>query len=218
MARLRLGRHPVIMVTGDHPHRGRRSRARSAWSKARTRWSSPAMNCAACRQCGCSWRPTASRRSSSPALPRAEMLIVEALKKKARSSPSPATASTTRRALKTADIGIAMGSRNRRRQGAADLILLDDNFASIVAAIRGRPRGVRQHRKFLDYILTVEHSRTGALPGLRLLLASAALTYRRSSPSSLGTDMLPALALGAEKPDPAAMRRPPRPRGEPLLT
>ena len=116
-------------------------------------------------------------------------------------------------ALRAADIGIAMGMTGTdvARQ-AADMVLLDDNFASIVAAVEEGRAVYDNIRKFLTYILTSN------VPELVPYLAFAffgmplALTILQILAVDLGTDMLPALGLGAEKPEAAVMARPPRTR------
>jgi sodium/potassium-transporting ATPase subunit alpha len=122
-------------------------------------------------------------------------------------------------ALRAADIGIAMGvSGTDVAREASDMVLLDDNFASIVDAIEEGRTIFENIRKFLTYILTSN------VPELVPYLAFAfarmplALTVIQILAVDLGTDMLPALALGVEPPDSAAMRRPPRTREDRLLT
>jgi calcium-translocating P-type ATPase len=121
-------------------------------------------------------------------------------------------------ALRAADIGIAMGvvGTDVARE-AADMVLLDDNFASIVAAIEEGRAVYDNIRKFLAYILTSNIPEV--VPYLAFVLASIPLplTIVQILAVDLGTDMLPALALGAESPAPDVMRRPPRPRSERLL-
>ncbi len=121
-------------------------------------------------------------------------------------------------ALRCADIGIAMGIAGTDvAKEASDIVLLDDNFASIVTAIE-EGRAVHDNlRKFLTYILT--HNVAELVPYLAFVLfrIPLPLTVMQILAIDLGTDTLPALALGAEKPDPTVMQRPPRPRGEPML-
>jgi magnesium-transporting ATPase (P-type) len=122
-------------------------------------------------------------------------------------------------ALKTADIGIAMGIAGTDvAKEAADMILLDDNFASIVAAIEEGRAVFANLRKFLTYILSSNIPELVPYLAFVLLRIPLPLTIIQILAVDLGTDMLPALALGAEKPDPDVMRRPPRARGERLLS
>jgi calcium-translocating P-type ATPase len=121
-------------------------------------------------------------------------------------------------ALKKADIGIAMGIAGTDvAKEAADMILLDDNFASIVAAIEEGRAVFDNIRKFLTYILTSNIPQ--AVPYLALVLFKVPLplTVIQILAVDLGTDMLPALGLGTETPNPGIMQKPPRLTSERLL-
>lgn len=121
-------------------------------------------------------------------------------------------------ALKCADVGIAMGlSGTDVAKESADIVLLDDNFASIVAAIEEGRAVYDNLRKFLTYILT--HNVAELVPYLTFVLfrVPLPLTVIQILAIDLGTDTLPALALGVEKPDADTMLRPPRLRHERLL-
>ena len=121
-------------------------------------------------------------------------------------------------ALKCADVGIAMGiSGTDVAKQAADIILLDDHFATIVSAIEEGRAVYDNVRKFLTYILTSNVPEMVPYLAFVLFKIPLPLTIIQILAVDLGTDMLPALALGAEKPDADAMRRPPRPRSERLL-
>jgi magnesium-transporting ATPase (P-type) len=100
---------------------------------------------------------------------------------------------------------------------SADIILLDDNFATIVAAIEEGRAVFDNLRKFLTYILTSNIPEMVPYLAFVLFRIPLPLTIIQILAVDLGTDMLPALALGAEKPDPDTMRRPPRLRSERLL-
>ncbi|MBI3093417.1 MAG: cation-transporting P-type ATPase [Rhodocyclales bacterium] len=148
-----------------------------------------------------------------------KMLIVQALQKKGEIVAVTGDGVNDAPALKTADIGIAMGIAGTDvAKQAADLILLDDNFASIVAAIEEGRAVFDNIRKFLTYILSSNIPELVPYLAFVLLRIPLPLTIIQILAVDLGTDMLPALALGTEKPDPAVMRRPPRARGERLLT
>jgi len=114
-------------------------------------------------------------------------------------------------ALKAADIGVAMGASGTDvAREAADVVLLDDNFASIVAAI-GEGRGVFDNiRKFTTYVLTSNVPELVPYLAFVLLRVPLPLTIMQILAVDLGTDMLPALGLGAEPPEPNVMTRPPR--------
>lgn len=121
-------------------------------------------------------------------------------------------------ALKQADIGIAMGiSGTEVAREAADMILLDDNFASIVAGIEEGRTVFDNIRKFLTYILTSNIPEIVPYLLFAVLDVPLALTVIQILAVDLGTDMLPALALAVEKPEREVMDRPPRARGQRLI-
>jgi magnesium-transporting ATPase (P-type) len=98
------------------------------------------------------------------------------------------------------------------------MVLLDDNFASIVSAIE-EGRAVYQNiRKFLTYILTSNIPELVPYLAFMLFRIPLPLTVIQILAVDLGTDMLPALALGAERPHRSLMEEPPRPAGERLLS
>ena len=148
-----------------------------------------------------------------------KMLIVQALKQKGEIVAVTGDGVNDAPALKTADIGIAMGIAGTDvAKEAADLILLDDNFASIVAAIEEGRAVFDNIRKFLTYILSSNIPEIVPYLAFVFFRIPLPLTIIQILAVDLGTDMLPALALGAEKPDPEVMNRPPRARGERLLS
>ena len=116
-------------------------------------------------------------------------------------------------ALKHADIGIAMGITGTEvTKEAADMVLNDDNFATIVIAIE-RGRWIYDNiKKYLTYLLRANITEVAVIGGAVLMmgpeylpLLPAAILY-----INLATDGLPALALGVSPPDPDIMQRPPR--------
>ncbi len=123
-------------------------------------------------------------------------------------------------ALKKADIGVAMGIAGTDvAKEAADMILTDDNFASIVHAIEEGRAVYSNIRKFILYILNSNVPE--AVPSALFLFSRGAiplpLTVMQILTIDLGTDMLPALGLGTEKPEKGIMDQPPRKQKEPLL-
>jgi magnesium-transporting ATPase (P-type) len=124
-------------------------------------------------------------------------------------------------ALKKADIGVAMGIAGTDvAKEAADMILTDDNFASIVSAVE-EGRGVYANiKKFISYIFT--SNTPEAIPFILWALSRAriplALGVMEILSIDLGTDMVPALALGDEPPEPGLMDRPPRDLREHVIT
>jgi calcium-translocating P-type ATPase len=117
-------------------------------------------------------------------------------------------------ALRKADIGVAMGLGGTDvAREAADLVLLDDHFATIVAAIEQGRATFANIRRFLTYHLTDNVAEltpfvVWALSGGQFPLALGVLQILFLD---IGTDLLPALALGAEPADPAVLRQRPRP-------
>lgn len=121
-------------------------------------------------------------------------------------------------ALKTANIGIAMGMAGTDVvKETADIILLDDNFSTIVNAIEEGRTVYDNIRKFTTYILASNVPEIVPFLGYGFLGMPLALTIPQVLAVDLGTDMVPALGLGTEPPDPDVMNRPPRPKTERLL-
>jgi calcium-translocating P-type ATPase len=115
-------------------------------------------------------------------------------------------------ALREADIGIAMGiSGSDVAREAADLVLLDDNFATIVAAVRQGRSTFANARRFLTYHLTdnVAELTPFAIWGLSGGRFPLALGVLQVLALDIGTDTLSATALGAEPPAPHLMEQPP---------
>ncbi len=121
-------------------------------------------------------------------------------------------------ALRKADIGIAMGlSGTDVAREAADVVLVGDDFSSIVPAIEEGRAIYDNLRKFITYIFASNIPEV-----LPFILTAAfniplALTVASILAIDLGTDILPSLALGMERPEPDVMQRPPRPRSQPLV-
>ncbi|MCL4811232.1 MAG: cation-translocating P-type ATPase, partial [Vicinamibacteraceae bacterium] len=133
-------------------------------------------------------------------------------------------------ALKAADIGVAMGITGTDvSKQAADMVLTDDNFASIVAAVEEGRAIFANIRKFLRYLLSSNIGEVLTMLG-GVLLADALgapsgdgavvlpLLATQVLWINLVTDGAPALALGVDPADPDVMSRPPRPPGEGVIT
>ncbi|MEM3017441.1 MAG: cation-translocating P-type ATPase [Candidatus Bathyarchaeia archaeon] len=121
-------------------------------------------------------------------------------------------------AVKCADIGVAMGITGTEvTKEASDIVLADDNFATIVRAIEQGRRILDNVKKYLTYLLQCNVIEVlvvggGVLAGLPLPLLPAQILW-----VNLVTDGAPALALGISPPDPDVMKRPPRNPKETLL-
>jgi magnesium-transporting ATPase (P-type) len=123
-------------------------------------------------------------------------------------------------ALRTADIGIAMGrSGTDVAREAADIVLLDDNFASIAAAVEEGRAVYDNIRRFAQYHFSSNVAELLAFLtwGLSGGIVPLPLVVMQVLAIDLGTDLLPAIALGTERAEPGVMERSPRPRSERLL-
>ena len=148
-----------------------------------------------------------------------KLRIVQALKHKGETVAATGDGVNDAPALKQADIGIAMGITGTDvAREAAHMVLLDDNFASIVAAVEEGRAVYDNIRKFLTYILTSNVPEIVPYLAFVLFRIPLPLTIIQILAVDLGTDMLPALALGAERPEAQVMQRPPRSPRERLLS
>ena len=150
--------------------------------------------------------------------PAQKMRIVEILKQKRHIVAVTGDGVNDAPALKSAHIGIAMGrSGTDVAREAADMVLLDDNFASIVAAVEEGRAVFDNIRKFLTYILA--HNVPELVPYLAFALFQIPLplTPLQILCVDMGGDSLTALGLGVERAEPEVMRRPPRSADERLF-
>ena len=148
-----------------------------------------------------------------------KLRIVEALKQQGHVVAVTGDGVNDAPALKNAHVGVAMGIMGTDvAKEAADVVLLDDNFASIVNAIEEGRAVFANIRKFLTYILA--HNVPELVPYLAFSLFAIPLplTPIQILSIDMGTDSLTALGLGVEAPEPDVMRRPPRGRGDRLFT
>ena len=209
----------VIMITGDHPHTavalGREvDIVRSASPLVLTGEALRKMTPAELRSALEAPEVLFARVTALQ-----KMQVVEALKSKGEIVAVTGDGVNDAPALKTADIGIAMGlSGTDVAREAADIVLLDDHFATIVNAIEEGRSVFENIRKFLTYILTSNIPELVPYLAFVLFRIPLPLTIIQILAVDLGTDMLPALALGAERPHADVMSRPPRARHERLLS
>src|SRR6266511_3107010 len=121
-------------------------------------------------------------------------------------------------ALRRADIGVAMGVAGTDvSREAADMVLADDDFATIVAAVEEGRRIYDNIRRFVRYLLTTNSGEIWVMFLASLVALPVPLLPVQILWVNLVTDGLPAIALGLEPAERASMRRPPRPPDESIL-
>jgi Ca2+-transporting ATPase len=122
-------------------------------------------------------------------------------------------------ALKKADIGIAMGQRGTQvAREAADMVLKDDSFATIVIAVEQGRVIFDNIRKFVLFLLSCNISEIMTVGFASMIDIPLPILPLQILFINLVTDVFPALALGVGKGDPSIMKRPPRDPEEPIMT
>lgn len=147
-----------------------------------------------------------------------KMRIVTALKRSGHIVAMTGDGVNDAPALKSAHIGVAMGIAGTEvARAAADMVLLDDNFASIVNAVEEGRAVFQNIRKFLTYVLV--HNIAELVPYLAFALfrIPLPLTPMQILTIDMATDSVTALGLGIEEPHPQAMQRPPRSQKQRLM-
>lgn len=150
--------------------------------------------------------------------PEHKVRIVQALKRNRQIVAMTGDGVNDAPALKSADIGVAMGITGTDvAKETADMVLTDDNYVSIVAAVDQGRVIYSNIRKFVYYLLSCNLAEivtifTAILAGLASPLTAIQLLWL-----NLVTDGAPALALGLEKGEPDIMQQPPRPADEPII-
>lgn len=156
--------------------------------------------------------------------PEHKVRIVNALKKNGHIASMTGDGVNDAMALKTADIGVAMGITGTDvSKNSADMILMDDNFATIVKAVEQGRTIYSNIRKFVGFLLSCNVGEIlvifllslvpkSLVPGIAAPLTAIQLLWL-----NLITDSFPALALGREKAEPGIMKMPPRSKKEPII-
>ncbi|QEC50685.1 cation-transporting P-type ATPase [Baekduia soli] len=153
--------------------------------------------------------------------PEAKLRIVDALRTDGHTVAMTGDGVNDAPALRRADIGVAMGASGTDvAREAAAMVLQDDDFASIVAAVKEGRTVYANIRKFVTYIFA--HATPEMVPFLIYALSGGSiplpLTALQILAIDLGTETLPALALGREPAEPGLMEEPPRPRTATIMT
>ena len=156
----------------------------------------------------------------SRASPEAKLQIAEALRTLGHVVAMTGDGVNDAPALRSADIGVAMGrSGTDVAREASTMVLTDDNFATIVVAIEAGRQVYDNVRKFIQYIFA--HATPEVVPFLVFALAGGAiplpLTVLQLLAFDVGSETLPSLALGRDPIEPGSMNRPPRPRSEGVI-
>ncbi|MGD8348975.1 MAG: cation-transporting P-type ATPase [Gammaproteobacteria bacterium] len=151
--------------------------------------------------------------------PEQKLVIVEALKYLDEVVAMTGDGVNDAPALKRADIGVAMGKRGTDvAKEASDIILLDDNFATIVKAIEEGRAVYDNIKKFITYILTSNVPEILPFIAYVIFPIPLPITVVQILSIDLITDILPAIGLGNEAPEQDIMHRPPRRRDERLVS
>ncbi len=150
--------------------------------------------------------------------PEQKLMIVSLLKEMGETVAVTGDGVNDAPALKKADVGIAMGSGTDVAKQSADVILVDDHFATIVRGIEEGRTVYENIRRFITYMLSSNVPEVVPYVFFFWLGVPLALPVPLVLAIDLGTDILPGLALGAEPPHKGLMNKGPRSRREPILT
>jgi Ca2+-transporting ATPase len=204
----------TIVVTGDHPHTAS-SVARAAgmeadhvvtgaeldaWDDARLAAELPEM------------------RIVARAVPEQKLRLVQAARQAGRTVAVTGDGVNDAPALHRADVAVAMGSGSQVAREAADLVLGDDSFATLMEGLREGRRMVENVRKGLVFLVSTHVALLGFILLATLVGYGQPLLPLQILWLELFIDLSTSVAFEREVEEPGAMQHPPRPRGEPLLT
>lgn len=151
-------------------------------------------------------------------VPEQKLVLVEALQAQGEVVAVTGDGVNDGPALRRAEVGVAMGSGTEVAREASAVVLLDDNFATVVAAVEEGRVVFDNVRKFVRYLFTTNVAELWTVLAASLAGLPFPLYPLRVLRINLVTDGPPALALSVEPPEGDVMRRPPRRPREPLLT
>ena len=153
------------------------------------------------------------------ASPEHKLRLVEALQSRGAVTAMTGDGVNDAPALRRADIGVAMGQKGTEAaKEAAEMVLADDNFASIAHAVEEGRTVYGNLKKAIVFILPTNAAQAGMVLIAILLGITLPITPVQILWVNMVTAVTLALALGFELPEPEAMRQPPRDPSEPLLT